>query len=223
MTSTGLSDFGEIYSAYAAGCLDPAFALMVETQAALRSDVARALARAETIAGICLENEESVALSARALDSALAAIDALEHETETQRRAAQLAGDAIEELLALPQPLRETALESCASNGWASLTPGVRRLKLDLDSSADVELYRIEPGQTVPRHSHRGSELTLVVAGGYTDESGQFGPGDLAIKGPEDTHQPTGDMDGVCFALAVRDAGLEFTGALGFLQRMLGR
>ncbi|MEO1189022.1 MAG: cupin domain-containing protein, partial [Pseudomonadota bacterium] len=30
----------------------------------------------------------------------------------------------------------------------------------------------------MPKHSHHGSEFTLVVAGGFTDESGSFGPGD---------------------------------------------
>ena len=40
-------DFGEVYASYAAGSLDPAFCLLVETQAALRPEVGQAVARAE--------------------------------------------------------------------------------------------------------------------------------------------------------------------------------
>ena len=85
--------------------------------------------------------------------------------------------EALDEVLALPEPLRETVLQSLQTSKWQGLTQGIRRLRLDAGSMAEVELYRIEPGCTVPRHSHKGSEFTLVVAGGFTDESGSFGPG----------------------------------------------
>jgi putative transcriptional regulator len=223
MGKQSINDFGEVYSAYAAGCLDPAFALMVETQAALRPDVSRAIARAETIAGIFLDNEAQAALSDNAAQSALDMIDAWEAGERPTRKAVSRAGEGLDEILALPEPLREEALKACGDMGWKNLTTGVRRLKLDIGSNAEVELYRIEPGCTVPRHSHNGDEFTLVVSGGFTDETGSYGPGDLSVKGPEDTHQPTGDMDGVCFALAVHEGGLRFTGMMGLVQRLLGQ
>ena len=224
MGKATISDFGEVYSSYAAGCLDPAFALMVETQAALRPDVQRAVARAETIAGVFFETEEVVALSEGAMTKAMAMIDAYEAgASEPRAEAVHRAGEGLDELLTLPEPLRETALQSFQTQKWQGLTNGIRRLKLDAGSEAEVELYRIEPGCTVPRHSHSGSEFTLVVAGGFSDESGSFGPGDISLKGPNDTHQPTGDMDGVCYALAVRDGGLKFTGIMGLVQRLIGQ
>jgi len=223
MGKATISDFGDVYSHYAAGCLDPAFCLLVETQAALRPDVARAVARAETIAGVFLETEESAALSDGAIDKAFAMIDAYEAGERAGGTAVKMASEGLDELLALPEPLRETALQSFQSQKWQGLTQGIRRLKLETGSQAEVELYRIEPGCTVPKHSHSGSEFTLVVAGGFSDETGSFGPGDLSLKGPEDTHQPTGDMDGVCYALAVRDGGLRFTGLMGVVQRLIGQ
>ena len=220
-----ISDFGEIYSSYAAGCLDPAFCLLVETQSALRPDVKRAVARAETIAGVFLETEAKAELSANAIDKAMAMIDAFEagQWPITRATAIHQAGESLDELLSLPEPLREVALTSFQKSKWQSLTQGIRRLKLDAGSNAEVELYRIEPGCTVPRHSHAGTEFTLVVAGGFSDESGSFGPGDISLKGPDDTHQPTGDQDGLCFALAVRDGGLRFTGVMGLVQRLVGQ
>lgn len=223
MGKATINDFGEVYSSYAAGCLDPAFCLLVETQSALRPDVKRAMARAETIAGVFLETEEKAVLSASAMDTALAMVDAFENGDLPTQQAVHLAGEGLDELLALPEPLREIALSSFQTQKWQGLTQGIRRLKLDAGSDAEVELYRIEPGCTVPKHSHSGSEFTLVVAGGFSDESGSFGPGDISLKGPEDTHQPTGDMDGVCYALAVRDGGLRFTGVMGLVQRLVGQ
>ena len=223
MGKATISDFGEIYSSYAAGCLDPAFCLLVETQAALRPEVERAVAHAENIAGIFFETEASAKVSEDAINKAFAMIDAYEEGARPTAQAVHLAGEGLDELLSLPEPLRETALQSYQTQKWQSLTNGIRRLKLEAGSAAEVELYRIEPGCTVPKHSHMGSEFTLVVSGGFSDESGSFGPGDISLKGPNDTHQPTGDMDGVCFALAVRDGGLKFTGVMGLIQRLVGQ
>lgn len=223
MGKATITDFGEVYSSYAAGCLDPAFCLLVETQAALRPDVERAVAYAETIAGVFFESNEAMALSDGAADKALAMIDAYEAGENPVENAIKDAGEGLGELLHLPEPLRETALNSFQKHKWQSLTNGIRRLKLEAGSEAEVELYRIEPGCTVPQHSHTGSEFTLVVSGGFSDESGHFGPGDISLNGENDTHQPTGDMDGICYALAVRDGGLKFTGMMGLIQRFIGQ
>lgn len=223
MRIASVNDFGEVYSAYAAGCLDPAFALMVETQAALKPEVGRAVAHAETIAGICLESEETLAVSDQALSNTMAMIDAFEARPSAQATCAKSACAALDELLALPDPLRDNAIDAAGATGWQNLTPGVRRLKLDIGSAAEVELYRIEPGARVPEHSHKGNEYTLVVSGGFSDGQGSYGSGDLCVKGETDTHQPVGDMDGVCFALAVHEGGLRFTGLMGVVQRLLGQ
>lgn len=213
--------FSALYAAYAAGCLDPAFALLVETQSALRTDIANDVARAEIIAGSLLEQQPPVEMSDRAIDRAMAAIDAFDTDATYAVRAAEAAGGALDELLALPEPLRTHVLDSAGSGGWKFSAPGLRRLPIDIDSAAEVELYRIAPGASVPRHSHDGAEYTLVVSGGFTDETGSYGPGDVAVKGPDDTHQPVGDAGEPCFALAVRDGGLRFTGVAGVLQRVI--
>ena len=47
--------YSELYAAYAAGTLDPGYALLVETQGALRDDVRQSVAVSEAAAGILLE------------------------------------------------------------------------------------------------------------------------------------------------------------------------
>ncbi len=222
MTSATQNTFSELYSAYAAGCIDPAFALMLETQSLMRADVRASVALSEMIAGNFLETAPSARMSEGALDRTLAAIDALEAPQAMQRAAGQAAGDALNEILSLPEPVRGAAIDAAGKQGWQMMGLGLKRLKLDVGSAMEVELYRIAAGSKIPRHSHGGNEYTMVLCGGFSDERGNYGPGDVCVNGPADTHQPVADADEVCYALAVRDGGLRFTGVLGMVQKLIG-
>lgn len=222
MTSAPQNSFSELYSAYAAGCIDPAFAMMLETQSLMRADVRRSVALSEMISGNFLETAPAARMSEGALDRALVAIDSLEVSQDLQRTAGQAAGDALNEMLSLPEPVRGAALEAAGKQGWQMMGLGLKRLKLDVGSKMEVELYRIAAGSKIPRHSHAGNEYTMVLSGGFSDERGTYGPGDVCVNGPTDTHQPIADDDEVCYALAVRDGGLRFTGVLGMVQKLLG-
>lgn len=212
----------EFFGAYAAGTLDPALILLVETQAALREDVRRKLHLADTIAGGFLELETPVRMTDGSLDRALARLDEHSASPDLQRKAARKAGSILNELIVLPEPLKEKALLASGGKGWKFAGPGLKTLSLDVNSDTNVELLRIEPGSGAPRHTHMGNEYTLVVTGSFTDEVGTYGPGDISIAGPEDTHQPIANPGEICFALAVTDGGLKFTGWLGAVQRFLG-
>ena len=222
MTSATQNTFSELYSAYAAGCIDPAFALMLETQSLMRADVRASVALSEMIAGNFLETAPAARMSEGALDRTLAAIDALEAPQAMQRAAGQAAGDALNEILSLPEPVRGAAIDAAGKQGWQMMGLGLKRLKLDVGSAMEVELYRIAAGSKIARHSHGGNEYTMVLCGGFSDERGNYGPGDVCVNGPADTHQPVADDDEVCYALAVRDGGLRFTGVLGMVQKLIG-
>ncbi len=222
MPDTDKNTFSELYAGYAAGCLDPAFAMMVETQAAIRRDVYEAIIVSDAIAGALLESDATARLSDDALNTALAAIEDAGLPDIRAQAAGRAAAKGLTELLALPEPLRDAAIEAAGQRGWQRMTAGIERLPLAVGSAVEAELYRIAPGARIPRHTHRGQEYTLVVAGGFTDETGQYRPGDIVLNGPEDVHQPIGDEGHVCFALTVRDGGLRFTGMMGLIQRLLG-
>lgn len=222
MTSASQNSFSELYSAYAAGCIDPGFALMLEAQSLMRADVRGAIALSEMISGSFLDAAPAARMSEGALDRALAAIDVLEAPPEVHAAAGKAAGDAIGEILSLPEPVRGAALDAAGKQGWQMMGIGLKRLKLDVGSSMEVELYRINAGSKIPRHSHGGNEFTMVLSGGFSDHRGNYGPGDVCMNGPSDTHQPIADEDEACYALTVRDGGLRFTGVLGVVQKLLG-
>ena len=63
MPASPPNTFSELYSAYAAGCLDPAFTLMVETQSVLRPEIRESVAFSEMISGTLLESAAEAKLS----------------------------------------------------------------------------------------------------------------------------------------------------------------
>ncbi|MAK59614.1 MAG: hypothetical protein CMK09_01425 [Ponticaulis sp.] len=216
-------DFGEeFYSAYAAGSLDPALTLLIETQASLKADVRKELLIADAVAGTFLESEAPAPMSFRAAERALEAIDALQAQPAIERKASRMASRMVDELIRLPEPLQEIALQNSVQSGWKYAGKGLRVLPIDVSADVTTELLRIEPGCGAPSHTHEGSEYTLVVSGGFTDEFGAYGPGDVSIVGSDHTHRPVADEGEICFALAVRDGNLKFDGLLGVLQKFFG-
>jgi putative transcriptional regulator len=218
----------ELYAAYASGGLDPALQLLVETQAALQPRLAARLAVADTVAGLMLETEVPAPLRKGALDAVMAQIDVDEGcnraapAAARHQQAMKAAKSALDELIALPEPLRDHVFRAVEAGGWRFAGPGIRVMPIQVGGRAKVELMRMEPGAAAPQHSHKGHEYTLVLSGGFSDGTASYGPGALSVAGPDHTHRPVADADGVCIALAVCEAPLAFRGLLGVIQRLVG-
>lgn len=229
MTNHPLGD--EIYSAYASGALSGPMRLLVDTQAEVRADVRDARDSAEAVAGALLETVDPVPVRETSLREVFAAIDAeqarageagpiLASPDDTpSRRAAEAAGEALRELLGLPEGVRDLALEKA---GWSFAGPGVRRMELMREGPAKAELIRLEPGRGVPRHTHEAREFTLVLTGAFHDGFDRYETGELCAADPSLEHKPVAEPGEVCIALAVTDGPLAFTGPLGWVQRAVG-
>jgi putative transcriptional regulator len=79
------------------------------------------------------------------------------------------------------------------------------------DPQHEFALYHIRAGGRIPEHTHRGSEMTLVLEGGFSDANGSYHKGDFLIRRPGDVHAPTALQSEDCICLAVLDAPLQFT------------
>ena len=73
----------------------------------------------------------------------------------------------------------------------------------------------------MPVHSHDGTEVSLVLEGGFTDEFGSYGPGDIAIQEQNTEHQPVADDDGECIVFAVNEGAIRLTGPIGRMLNMI--
>jgi putative transcriptional regulator len=79
------------------------------------------------------------------------------------------------------------------------------------DPNHEFALYRIAEGGRIPEHTHGGREMTLVLHGGFADESGEYHQGDFIVREGWDKHTPVALEGEECICLAVMDAPLQFT------------
>ena len=89
--------------------------------------------------------------------------------------------------------------------------------KFDLTSLINVAgfkvvLQKINAGAKVPTHTHKGSEFTVVLTGGFSDELGVYHQGDFIARDSSHKHSPTALQNEDCICLTVLNAPLKFTG-----------
>ena len=107
---------------------------------------------------------------------------------------------------------------------WKKLGLGVSQVVLETkDKSATARLLKIPAGKKVPHHSHNGRELTVIFSGGFTDETGSYGPGDIQEIHGNIEHQPWVRDGEDCICLAVTEAPLKFSNvAVRLAQPLIG-
>jgi putative transcriptional regulator len=198
--------------AYAAGTTAEAEALAMSTHLTFCPECRARLAAAEAVGGALLDQMESAPLPAAALQSVLARLD------EPVAAAERPSPRAME---GLPQALAGYAADALARSGWRMLAPGIKQLALTTGGGAKARLLKLKPGTVLPEHGHRGTELTILLAGSYTDELGQFGRGDMAELDESVVHRPVVDDGPDCIALVVTEAPLKFRGWMARLAQPL--
>lgn len=201
-------------AALASGRAEPSLGLFIDTLMAMRGITE---SEGETIAGTMLEAEIVSDLSPHALDMVWAAI-----ERGASKPKPKL---VYNELNQTPAFLQDVILAAEERHGWAYGGPGIKRLVLDMPGgkgkgAAKLEIIRIGAGTKVPWHTHKGQELTLCLAGEFSDHNAVYGPGDFSVYDGTTRHQPVGAANAPAFALAVTDDGLRFEGLLGALQKL---
>jgi putative transcriptional regulator len=95
--------------------------------------------------------------------------------------------------------------------------PGLREYRVPTRAGQEAMLYRIKPGARMPQHTHQGSEVTLVLRGSFSDETGIFGRGDISIADGDLDHDPIAGQGEECLCFAILDAPLRLTGPIGRL------
>jgi putative transcriptional regulator len=117
----------------------------------------------------------------------------------------------------MPRPLVHLLGQSVEALPFRSVLPGVKEFRFETHDDTRAVLYRIRAGRKLPQHSHEGAEVTLVLQGGFTDETGHYRRGDMVIADEHLDHVPVADADEECICFAVMDAPLRLTGPIGRL------
>ncbi len=203
----------ELLFDYATGSLPEPVALVVASHASLCARCREEVRCVESIGGALLDSVEPMAVDDGALEAVMARLE--EPEVAAARPLAAIDPDTAK---VAPEPLLPYLGRGLAHLAWR----GVGRMFDEVPLKMTVKgfkatLMRLRPGAEMPVHTHRGTEYTLVLAGGFKDNGDQFARGDFAFKDSSDEHRPVVDHDESCLCLVVLDAPVKLTSAMGRL------
>jgi putative transcriptional regulator len=202
-----------LLAGYAAGSLTPELHSLVEAHLAIRPENRGFVRRLEQFKAASLADVEPAPLSDRT--RCLAEIF---ESPPPPFRATPACGDD----MVLPVPLLQLFGRPLGEIKWRSLLPGIKEHKLSGQHDCEASLMWVRAGRMMPSHSHDGSEITLVLKGGFSDETGHYRRGDIAFADSDVDHHPLADSDEDCVCFAVTDAPLRLTGPIGrIVQRLL--
>ena len=210
MTIVHHPDLATLMSFAAGNLAEPLSAVIashVELCAACRKDVRRL----EALGAVMLERIEPVAARAPELT---------ELSQSQPAFASSVRSDGV-----LPAAIARLVGGGLDKVNWSTVAPGVQGCKLPVSHPGEglLMLLKIGAGKRIPEHGHGGSELTLVLAGSYSDTTGRYGRGDVADLDEDIEHQPVVDPDGDCICLIASETKAKFKGVLPrLLQPIFG-
>lgn len=116
----------------------------------------------------------------------------------------------------LPGGLRQAA--------WQRISTSLHTASLSIgDDATQVSLVRMKAGGSIGAHSHAGTELTVVLSGGFSDRSGAYRAGDFVALSSDERHHPIAHQNEDCVCLTAQDAPIRFLGIRGLLlNRFIG-
>ena len=190
---------------FSAGSLAFAQSIAVSSHLHFCNHCRRRTERLNSIGADLMTDCESVAVSQDLLDSVLNKLDQpVKAETAAATAAQSKMPKVIDRLLLKQGKAR-----------WQFLSPSLDMARLKTGQKEfEVALHRIKAGGSVAKHDHRGTEITLVLDGSFSDESGIYHEGDFLIREAGQVHRPLASRDGPCVCLSVVAAPVRMTGKL---------
>jgi len=124
----------------------------------------------------------------------------------------------------MPLALRSYVSRHLGALKWRSLLPGIKACRITRDARGEASFLRCRPGMALPAHTHEGLEATLVLQGAFSDVTGHYGVGEVAVADDTVDHRPVADRSSECIVFVVLEAPVKLTGTLGrLIQRIYVR
>jgi putative transcriptional regulator len=114
----------------------------------------------------------------------------------------------------LPRALRRHVKNT---GNWSRLVGKLWQAPVDLGDIGKANFMYMEKGGRVPEHTHKGTEITLVVDGQYGDGIAQYDCGDFTIMNNKHNHLPHSEADDGCLVFTIIDQPLHFTAGIARL------
>lgn len=185
---------------YASGTCSPGVALAVASHLARAPESRASAGQLESLGSALLAEEAPAELGDGALDAVLGRLDEAAPVPRAQEEGP------------LPPCLAELVGGRVDTLAWRFRLPGVHEYVLPDFGPERVSLLRARPGTRIPRHTHEGREITLVLAGAMEDGGTVYAAGDMAVGDEDIDHQPRIIGEETCYCLIVMEGSLRFTG-----------
>lgn len=200
----------ELILDYATGGAPEPVALLVATHLALCPACRRSATRLEGVGGALLDDLPPAAIAGDALERALARLD----QPHAMPPPAAFAPSS----RLLPTPLSRYAPAGLDGLAWRRVVSGIDQAALPCGGGPmKAALLKIAAGRAIPRHTHRGSEMLMVLDGAFSDETGRYARGDVEVSEETIAHRPVADADRDCLCLIVTEGPIRLTGLVGRL------
>jgi putative transcriptional regulator len=147
--------------------------------------------------------QQPVATDADCFDRTMAMIDAGAGSRSTRARQPKH-GTTDDGMPSVISKLTRGNLESLS---WRHTGKAFRYATINMgDSKHETSLMHIRAGGKLPRHHHKGDEITVVLKGSFSDQEDRYHVGDYIVRTSGETHTPVASQDEDCLCLATLDA-----------------
>ena len=97
------------------------------------------------------------------------------------------------------------------TGNWSHLLGKLWQAPVDLGDAGKANFIYMGKGGRVPEHTHKGTELTLVIDGQYSDGIADYDCGDFTIRDANHQHLPHSEAEEGCLVFTIVDQPLHFT------------
>ena len=111
----------------------------------------------------------------------------------------------------VPKPLQTWVKDGWTSLNWQFCMPVLSVAPLADFQGYRVALHKIKAGGQVVAHTHRGTEVTVVLKGSFSDQYGHYKEGDFLCRDASHGHAPTASQDMDCICLTALEAPVKLT------------
>ncbi len=184
---------------FASGALGPAKSLFASSYLYLNSQASKINMTFEGLLGEDLLNTKGIPVSK------IKYSDCISKEDKTENNQNQKNNN---------DPLT-MAFGSIENIKWKQIYKGFNEFTPDFNDEDELKLIKMDPGVSVPLHSHGGKEYILVLKGSFCDEFGEYSKGDIQINDQKVKHTPIASMNEGCVCLSITEKDVIFYGKFG--------
>ena len=209
---------------YASGSLDLAPSIAITTHLQFCDQCRRTVESLQAVGGEMLEEATSVPVSDDLLDSVFAHIDSGNIDEPSPQRgqnAVASSNDDNEVLSELASTVPSYIRQFLPAEPlkWRFLSPSLKTATISVGEDVhELSFLKIKAGGKAPVHTHKGTEITVVLKGCFSDEDDLYHPGDFIVRQAGETHQPIAAQNEECICLSVLSAPIQLTGIKSMLN-----